>query len=71
MLANHALRDKKVILFYFAARSAAKDFAPHLREAYEVRPVRNEEIIIDISIGCRAAEWKVAVVVWRSSWSQT
>ena len=40
VLANHALRDKKVILFYFAARSGAKDFAPHLREAYEVRPVR-------------------------------
>ena len=38
MLANHALRDKKVILFYFAARSAAQDFAPYLREAYEVRP---------------------------------
>ena len=37
MLANHALRDKKVILFYFAARSAAQDFAPYLREAYEVR----------------------------------
>ena len=44
VLANHALRDKKVILFYFAARSGAKDFAPHLREAYEVRPVRKEEI---------------------------
>ena len=38
VLANHALRDKKVILFYFAARSAAQDFAPYLREAYEVRP---------------------------------
>ena len=37
VLANHALRDKKVILFYFAARSAAQDFAPYLREAYEVR----------------------------------
>lgn len=37
MLANHALRDKKVILFYFATRSAAQDFAPYLREAYKVR----------------------------------
>jgi len=35
VLANHALRDKKVILFYFATRSAAQDFAPYLREAYE------------------------------------
>ena len=42
MLANHALRDKKVILFYFAARSAAQDFVPYLRKAYEVR---EEEII--------------------------
>ena len=39
MLANHALRDKKVILFYFAARSAAQDFAPYLRKAYEVKKV--------------------------------
>lgn len=35
VLANHALRDKKVILFYFATRSAAQDFAPFLKEAYE------------------------------------
>ena len=39
MLANHALRDKKVILFYFAARSGAQDFAPYLRKAYEVKKV--------------------------------
>ena len=42
MLANHALRDKKVILFYFSARFAAQDFVPYLRKAYEVR---EEEII--------------------------
>ena len=36
MLANHALRDKKVILFYFTARFAAKDFTPYLKEAYDV-----------------------------------
>ena len=36
MLANHALRDKKVIVFYFTARFAAKNFTPYLKEAYEV-----------------------------------
>ena len=39
MLANHVLKDKKVILFYFVAMSAAPvmQFIPFLREAYEVR----------------------------------
>ena len=39
MLANHVLKDKKVILFYFVARTAAPamEFIPYLKEAYEVR----------------------------------
>lgn len=43
MLANHVLKDKKVILFYFVARSAAPvmQFIPFLREAYEASRVRD------------------------------
>ena len=46
VLANHALRDKKVILFYFAAGcdAPAMHFTPYLKEAYEVRTEESTEI---------------------------
>ena len=60
VLANHALRDKKVILFYFAARSGAKDFAPHLREAYEVRKeeINGINLTYLLDAGQQSGRWR-------------
>jgi len=43
VLANHVLKEKKVILFYFVARTAdpAMEFIPYLKEAYEASRVKD------------------------------
>ena len=70
MLANHALRDKKVIVFYFTARFAAKNFTPYLKEAYEVsqRKIFTPSYILTFF---RPAESKTRGLEWRSFSSLT
>jgi len=50
VLANHALREKKVILFYFAAGCAAsaKTFTPYLRQAYEASRVAGQGAGVEV-----------------------
>lgn len=50
VLANHVLKDKKVILFYFVARTAAPamEFIPYLKEAYEASRVKDEGAGVEV-----------------------